>query len=190
LGTSPAVDAVGRGNDLGRLVSSLSDGRPYPAVVLAGAEALELERGARRLAEPHGGEAAVDGGLGDRVGAEEALPLVHGLARAHQKVTVHQPRRGHAEQPSRRGRQRGGRRREGQRRRQEEEITAAEGGESDALWPYRYRWRGGDERRGWGGEARGGLHCRLHSGRRTYARLVTANARGVKYPKSWATSGR
>jgi len=137
VGTSPAVDAVGRGNDLGRLVRALRDGRPYPAVVLARAEALELESGARRLAEPYGGEAAVDGGLGDRVGAEEALPLVHGLTRAHQKVAVRQPRRGHAEQPARRRRQGGGRHREGQRRREKEEITAAERGDGDALWPWR-----------------------------------------------------
>ena len=138
MGTSPAVDPVGRGNDLGRLVRALRDGRPYPAVVLARAEALELERGARRLAEPHGGEAAVDGGLGDRVGTEEALTFVHGLARAHQKVAVRQPRRGHPEQPARRRRQGGGRRhREGQRRREKEEITAAEGGGGDALWPWR-----------------------------------------------------
>jgi hypothetical protein len=130
-GISPAVDAVSGRDDLGRLVRALRDGRPYPAVVLACAKALELERGARRLAEPHGGEAVVDGSLGDRVGAEEALPLVDGLPRAHQEVAVRKPLRGHAEQPAGRGGRgrRGGRgEREGQRRGEEEEVAAAEGG--------------------------------------------------------------
>ena len=161
LGISPAVDAVGSGDDLGRLVRALRDGRPYPAVVLARAEALELERCAGRLAEPHGGEAVVDGGLGDRVGAEEALPLVDGLPRAHQEVAIRQPLRGHAEQPAGRGwrGRRGGRgEREAQRCGEDEEVASAEGGEGDARW----RWRGGGERRGLRGSggARGGLHSR------------------------------
>jgi hypothetical protein len=120
---APAVDAVGGRDDLGRLVRALSDGRPYPAIVLARAEALQLERGAGRLPETRGREAAVDGGLGDGVGVEDSLPLVHGLPRAHQEVAVRQPRRRHAEQPARRG-GRGGERERQRRAREKEEGKA------------------------------------------------------------------
>lgn len=112
---APAVDAVGGSDDLGGLVGALGDGGPYPTVVLACTKAAELERGARGLAEAGGGETAVDGGLGDGVGPEESLPLVHRLASAHEEVAVGQPRRRHAEQPARRGDRQ--RERQGKRRR-------------------------------------------------------------------------
>jgi hypothetical protein len=65
-------------------------------------------------------EAAVDGGLGDGVGVEDSLPLVHGLPRAHQEVAVRQPWRTEARAQ---GRARGSAPRPGAG-----EVTAPRGG--------------------------------------------------------------
>lgn len=93
-----AIDAVDGGDDLGRLIRSLGDGRPDPAVIVAGPHLLELERGSRGLPRALRRETAVDGCLGHGIRPHDPRPLVLRLPRPHQEVPVGEPGWGHAEE--------------------------------------------------------------------------------------------
>lgn len=84
----PAIDAVDRSDDFGGLIGSLGDGGPDPAALVAGSQSIQLEGGPGGLPGTLDRKAAIDGRLGDRVGAQDAVALVDRLPRAHEEIPV------------------------------------------------------------------------------------------------------